>query len=227
MAVDVKKSVIDLLRGTKAVTGEYGFGDFALDTDGLIDTVYEDDYTDAERETIRSNFATFDMNSFVRGEFVRSTKSLPCVCVARAGDDESDPMLGRGLGIASSQGSHFQAGRSRGSIHSESLRLEARAAGAMAPFVRDAIYHGMRWLLVQGMNYFHRKGVIAPMFVGGKDGDMPGEQEGHIIQMAQASLRYKVERKATRIVPRNGNAVRSNFEDHGGGVTPQTLIDRD
>lgn len=81
--------------------------------------------------------------------------------------------------------------------------------------------------MVQGMNYLHRKGVIAPMFVGGKDGDMPGDQKEHIIQFAQATLRYKVERKATRIVPRNGNTVHSNFEDHGGGVTPQELIDRD
>lgn len=227
MAVDVKKTVLDLLRGTKATTGQYGFGDFSLDTDSVLSTIYtSDSYTDAERENIKSNFAKFNMDTFVRGEFVRSRKELPCICIARTGEQETNAPLGRALGSPSSFGNSFQAGLSRGGIHTETLRLEVRAAGAASGFIRDAIYHGLRWLVTQGMHYLHQRSVTAPMWVDGRDGDMPGEQETHIIQIAQATLRYKVERKATRVVSREGVSVHSNFADHGGGVSPQELIDR-
>lgn len=223
---NVKKVVIDLLRGTKAATGFYGLGDVGLNTDSILSDIYGPEYTDTDRADIQSNFASFSMGQFVRGEHIRQQQFLPCICVIRAGESEQRTFLGRALGRVNA-GGLFQTGQSRGSIHRENLRLEVRTSGADAPDIRDKIYMALRWVVTQGMHYLHQNYVIAPTWSDGQDGQLPGEQKNQIIQMASGMLRYQIERRHTHTVERNGNAVHSNFEDHGGGVTPQELIDRD
>lgn len=221
--IDVKKLVIELLRGQKSSTGTYGFADLGLNTDSIIAEVYGgSEYTDAERTFIQQFFADRHMPKFVRGEYVRSLRELPCVCVVKQVTGEQGVPMGRHLGVDTSAGGPFQVGLKKGSYHKKTLKLEVRAAGGGSPGIRDFIHHGLEWLILQAMPYLHQQGVLVPVWRDGRDGSLEGEQDTHIIHMAEGYLHYQVQRTYTQIANR-GAGVKVNVQDNKGGVVPQEL----
>lgn len=221
--VDVKYLVTKALRGPKSETGVYSFQDFGLNTDSILTQVYGGaEYTDDERTRIQSFFAGRNMNKFVRGEFVRSPKELPVVCVVPQTTGEQSIPVDRFLGIDPSAGNDFQVGIKKGSYRKKVMKLQVRSVGQGSPGVRDFVFHGMEWLILQAIPYLHQQGVLVPAWRDGREGGMEGEQDPHIIHMAEGFLHYQVERSYTQIVDR-GVGVNVNTKDYSGGVTPQEL----
>lgn len=218
-SVNGKLLLITVLRGTKAQTGAYGFSDFGANTDGIIAECYGGiEFSDKERTAIQSFFAAQNMEKFVRGEYIRSSRELPCVCVVPIQSEEDKAPLGRLRATNGESPNDFHYAQKRGSRHKETLKFEVRAVGSHAPGVRDFVFHGLRWLVLAAMPTLHANGIITPMWKSGRDGDMPGEQDTHIIHSAEAHLNYRVLREYNEVLPRDIRTTINSPEYQGGSI---------
>ena len=99
---DFKKRVIDLLSGTFAANGYYGFPDLGTNSALVASILTSPSYSDGERTKLYNWFAGSPVR--VLNEYPRDTAELPAVFVWRLSDAESSGrnILGDYLGVFAS-----------------------------------------------------------------------------------------------------------------------------
>lgn len=188
-----KKIVMDLLKGSKAQTGLYGFQDVISNTDDLLSDILIAPAYDNKQRADWAAWLERVGEIPVLGEYRRDTAQLPCVLVLREGDRE--PQRGGYVGdyIGEIEKDYTVETR-RGAKFEEFLELHVWAGGASAPAERDVLYLILRELILRARRYFHAAGMTVCEWTGGQDGQLERpEHAPHIVHCADARLSYQVD----------------------------------
>ena len=185
-SVDLKKRVRDLLGGTFAINGYYGFPDLVANTDDILDDIYDEaGYSTAELTSIKAWYASQEKIP-VLAEFPRNVKDLPAVFVFRMSDSEQERgYIGDFMGDDDGTDPDLQAKETYGSIFDEQIGVHLWAVEASQ---RDDLYIALRELLLRGRLWFAAVDAMVE-WRNGKDGQMyDPAAEPHIIHKAEATL---------------------------------------
>jgi len=184
---DLKKRVLDLLKGTYATNGYYGLPDLGTN-DSLIDDIFSEAYSAPERAEIKAWFAGRTID--VLGEYARAPATIPAVFVYRVSDVESDRAnLGDRFGygeVGETTLDHEFGVRMREDVE---LTIWAHTD----PTMRDALYGAVKLICLRGRPFLesYSKGIDMVMWRGGRDGqgylDNPSKAP-HIIHTATARI---------------------------------------
>lgn len=185
-SVDLKKRVRDLLTGTYAVNGYYGFPDLVANTNGIVDEIYDEaGYTSTELTQIKTWFSSQSEIPVLR-EFPRKVKDLPALFVFRMSDSEMERgLIGDLYAVGDGTDPDTQAKETYGTILDEQIGLHLWAIEASQ---RDDLYIAARELILRGRLWFASLDCVLE-WKNGKDGQMyDPSSEPHIIHRAEATL---------------------------------------
>jgi len=229
---NLKKLLRNLLTGTKATTGFYGFGDFAANTDDIIGEIFTSPtYTDAERTRIAAFFAELDETGKVKrsipvlSEYPRYVADLPAIFVFRRSDAESTPGLLGDLyeDYDEDLSTDFSHADKHGTHLTETVELHLWATGDGA--LRDDLYLAMRELVTRGRKYLIDGGVEIPQWGNGKDGQLYMEDvRPNIVHTAEATLTARVPLTWTESGEKNLD-FKGNHTQYGGRVVALSFTD--
>lgn len=227
-STNAKKLIKNLLEGTKAVTGYYGFGDLYANTDGLVSSIYGGiEYSDQDRTDLIAWFAASKVKVF--GEYPRTNAQLPAVFLFRMSDSEA----GKGEGVLGDGGDYdddletdFEDVAINATLFKEQIAIHLWADSS-GPSQRDDLYLALREIIIRGRRYLHDGGLHIVEWGQGKDGQLYlPEREPHIVHTAQATLNYAQFMTSTTTTSRimdietraveNGEVTVGDWEDEWG-----------
>lgn len=186
---DFKKRVIDLLSGTFAANGYYGFPDLGTNSALVASILTSPSYSDGERTKLYNWFAGSPVR--VLNEYPRDTAELPAVFVWRLSDAESSGrnILGDYLGVDDDLDTDETGAEIKGTIVIEQIQVQLWTAGAGGAGQRDVLFLVLRELLLRGRGFFDAAGIARVVWSNGKDGQLydPNE-EPHIVHTATGML---------------------------------------
>lgn len=221
-SVNVKKRITDLLQGTYAVNGYYGFPDLAANTDDIISDIYTSPtYSDIDRTNIAAWYAREDIS--ILPEFPRRVAQLPSIFVFRTSDSEDPRGILGDYYAEDLESDDFNELITRGTYLLETVEVHVWAQGDGSR--RDDLYLAMRELIIRGLDFLHIVGVEIPDWKNGKDGQFYREDlKPHVVHTGQASITYRVpltwQETSAKI-----KQVQTNLKGYGGGVSTTDFSD--
>lgn len=185
---DAKKRLIDLLKGTKAVTGYYGLPDVVAGTDEILfEILGGKEYSTTEKTEIQA-WVTGLKKIEVLPAYPHRVQQLPAVFVYRADDSEMEGgPLGDYLGMDQDLSTDDSQVLMYGVLNDERLSINIWSIGE--PERRDWLYLIVKELVLRGRLWFSEADIAISAWKNGKDGQLyDPDAEPHIIHRAQATL---------------------------------------
>lgn len=186
-SVNAKKRILDLLSGSYASTGYYGFSDIYADTDGLAQNIWSaPTYSDANRTAIMAALTAKPVT--LLNEYPRTVAQLPAVFVYRIGDGESRGFVGD-YSDEDEDGSTWQyESHEYGADLQETIGLSLWTS-SNGPGQRDDLFLALRELLIRGRGYLHAAGLLVAEYKSGADGQhYRPEEQPHIVHTADIQI---------------------------------------
>lgn len=189
-SANLKKRLIDLLSGSHASTGYYGFADLAINAE-LVADIYEEEYDAAGQLKMMTWFAERSIS--VIGEYPRGPEQLPAIVVQRVQDSEyARGPLGHAFGPDRSADTNTDISLVWGTRSQETFQISVWALESTA--MRDVLYLALKELLFRGRAYLEApKPIELLTFRGGRDTqqDVGTLKEPLIIHQAVLTIEAK------------------------------------